>query len=87
MTVMVAPILGPTFGGWITETYSWRWIFYVNVPTGMLALWLVTGLVRDPAYLDEPRADARRKGLRFDWVGVGLPVLGFACLETLLSKG
>lgn len=87
MTVMVAPILGPTLGGWITEAYSWRWIFYINVPTGLLALLLVSWLIRDPEYLQEMRADVRRQGLRFDWVGVGLLVLGFACLETLLSKG
>jgi DHA2 family multidrug resistance protein len=87
MTVMVAPILGPTLGGWITETYSWRWIFYINVPTGLLALFMVHRLVRDPEYLEHMRADARRKGLRIDFVGIGLLVLGFACLETLLSKG
>ncbi len=87
MTVMVAPILGPTLGGWITETYSWRWIFYINVPVGLLALLMVTGLVHDPQYLTEMRADARRNGLRIDLVGIGLLVLGFACLETLLSKG
>jgi DHA2 family multidrug resistance protein len=87
MTVMVAPILGPTLGGWITETYSWRWIFYINVPIGVFAILMVHWLVRDPEYLQEMRADARRKGLRIDFVGIGLLAVGFACLETLLSKG
>ena len=84
---MVAPILGPTLGGWITETYSWRWIFYINVPIGLLALVMVTALVRDPAYLERAAGRRPADGLRVDCVGIGLLVLGFACLETVLSKG
>ena len=70
MGVVVAPILGPTLGGWITDSYSWRWIFFINVPIGVLSLLLVGLLIEDPPYL------ARAKGrVRIDYIGLGLFIL------------
>ncbi len=80
ITVVVAPALGPTLGGWITDTYSWRWIFLINVPVGALSLGL-TGLL-----LHDPQGAARRRP-RVDVLGFGLVTLGLGCLEVVLDKG
>ena len=81
MGVVVAPIIGPTLGGWITDSYSWRWIFYINIPFGLLALFLVNLNVEDPPYL--------RHGVRqaIDYLGFGLMTLWLASLQLLLDKG
>ncbi len=79
--VVVAPILGPTLGGWITDSYSWRWIFYINLPVGILALVMAQWLVEDPPYIQ------RNKSATIDYIGFGLLVLWLATLQILLDKG
>jgi DHA2 family multidrug resistance protein len=83
VTVVVAPILGPTLGGWLTDNYTWRWIFLINLPVGVIASFLVFRLVEDPPW--EKRLAAG--GLRIDYVGVGLLVLGVGALQIMLDKG
>jgi DHA2 family multidrug resistance protein len=87
MAVLVAPILGPTLGGWITDNFSWRWIFFINLPAGALSLVLNYFLLRDPDYLVAQREARRGQPLRFDYVGFGFLVLGLGCLEVVLDKG
>jgi DHA2 family multidrug resistance protein len=81
MGVVVAPILGPTLGGWITDNYSWRWIFYINLPIGILAALMVNALIDDPPYL-------KRVGLgNIDYIGFGLLGIWLATLQYMLDKG
>jgi DHA2 family multidrug resistance protein len=80
--IMFAPIIGPYLGGWITDNYSWRWIFYVNVPVGALTFFLVGLFVHDPVYLK-----ARRGQQASDWWGLGFLVLGVGCLQMMLDLG
>jgi MFS transporter, DHA2 family, multidrug resistance protein len=84
MAVVVAPAIGPTLGGWITDNYSWRWIFYINVPIGIISLYLTHKLVEDPPYLIAERAKGRP---RIDYPGLGLLVIGIGCLQMVLDKG
>ena len=79
--VVVAPILGPTLGGWITDSYSWRWIFYINLPVGILAILAAQWLVEDPPYIQ------RNKSATIDYVGFGLLAVWLATLQILLDKG
>src|SRR5436190_17737623 len=72
MGVVVAPIIGPTLGGWITDNFSWHWIFLINIPVGAMSLFLTSQLIHDPPYLQ--RMD--RKGASMDYVGFGLLVIG-----------
>src|ERR1700726_2703649 len=83
ITTICAPAIGPTLGGWITDNYSWRWIFYINVPVGILALILVYQLVDDPPYIT--RLKARISG--FDFIGFSLLTLGVGALQIALDKG
>src|SRR6266436_2236205 len=83
ITAVCAPALGPTLGGWITDNYSWRWIFWINLPVGFLALALVLRLVQDPPYLTE----RRRSGMRVDYMGFALLALGVGALQIMLDKG
>jgi MFS transporter, DHA2 family, multidrug resistance protein len=87
MAIMVAPILGPTLGGWITDNYSWRWIFFINVPVGVVSLFFSNMVLEDPAYLQEQRATRRGQPIRVDFIGLGLLALGLASLELFLAKG
>jgi len=80
---LVAPVLGPTLGGWITFNYSWRWIFFINLPVGVVTLFLVYRLVQDPPYLSR----LRRAGVKLDYVGIALLALGIGALQILLDKG
>jgi MFS transporter, DHA2 family, multidrug resistance protein len=84
MAVVVAPAIGPTLGGWITDNYSWRWIFYINVPIGFISLYLTHKLVEDPPYLIAERAKGRP---RIDYPGLGMLVIGIGCLQMVLDKG
>lgn len=85
MAVVVAPAIGPAFGGWITDNYSWRWIFYINVPISILSLYLTHKLVEDPPYLRVEQE--KRQGVNIDYVGLGLVSLGVGCLQLVLDKG
>src|SRR4051794_22904965 len=81
MGVVVAPIIGPTLGGWITDNYSWRWIFYINLPIGALAAFMANAFVEDPPYLKN------QKPGRIDYIGFGLMALGLSALELTLDLG
>src|SRR5579864_2433454 len=83
VTAIVAPSIGPTLGGWITDNYTWRWIFYINLPVGLIALFLVYRLIEDPEYLKALKG----KSLRVDYIGFGLLALGVGALQILLDKG
>jgi MFS transporter, DHA2 family, multidrug resistance protein len=87
IAVLVAPVLGPTLGGWITDSYSWRWIFYINLPIGVISLLLTQIVLRDPPYMIAQRAARRGKPLRVDFIGLGLVAIGLASLEVVLDKG
>ncbi len=86
MVIVAAPAIGPTVGGWITDNYQWRWIFYMNVPVGILSLLLVSHLIEDPAYLSEQIRKARRY-LSIDYIGIGLLALCLGSLQVVLDKG
>jgi MFS transporter, DHA2 family, multidrug resistance protein len=83
ITTICAPAIGPTLGGWITDNYSWRWIFYINVPVGILALILVYQLVEDPPYIARLKAGLSS----FDFIGFSLLTLGVGALQIVLDKG
>ena len=85
MAVVVAPAIGPTLGGWITDNYNWHWIFFINLPIGLLSLYLSNRMVEDPPFLKVRREQA--KTARVDFVGLGLVALGVGCLEFTLDKG
>jgi DHA2 family multidrug resistance protein len=83
VTVIVAPTIGPTLGGFITDNFSWRWIFFINIPVGILALFLVYRLIEDPPWAKRQAGAASR----IDYIGVSLLVLGVGALQILLDKG
>jgi MFS transporter, DHA2 family, multidrug resistance protein len=89
MAVVLAPSIGPTLGGWITDNYSWRWIFYINVPIGIISLLLTNHFVQDPDYIKEKIEEQRRshRRLHIDYIGIGLIALGIGCLQVVLDKG
>ena len=87
IAVIVAPTVGPTIGGWITDNYSWHWIFFINVPFGILSLFLVHWLVDEPEVLERERRERWAGGLKVDWVGFILIALIFGCLELVLDRG
>jgi DHA2 family multidrug resistance protein len=87
VAALFAPIIGPTLGGWITVDYDWRWIFYINVPVGLLALAACYYLVEDPEYLKKDTAEAAKSKSPFDGVGLALLVIAMAAWEVMLSKG
>jgi DHA2 family multidrug resistance protein len=81
IATVVAPILGPTLGGYITDDFSWRWIFFLNVPIGLLGLLGVAALVEDPPWV------ARRRAKGIDYIGIGLITLGLGCLQVAMDRG
>ena len=83
LTAVLAPTIGPTLGGWITFNYSWRWIFFINLPVGLAAATLVLRLVEDPPYLKRLRS----AGMKLDYIGIALLALGVGALQILLDKG
>jgi MFS transporter, DHA2 family, multidrug resistance protein len=83
MAVVVAPAIGPTLGGWITDNFSWHWIFFINLPVGLLSLFLTQRLVEDPPWL----AEEKDSGIKIDYIGLALIVMGVACFQIVLDKG
>jgi DHA2 family multidrug resistance protein len=81
MGIVVAPIIGPTLGGWITDNYSWRWIFYINVPVGILAALMTRTFIEDPPYIKQQRPG------RIDYIGFGLMAVALGTLQLVLDKG
>ena len=79
--IVVAPVLGPTLGGWLTDTYSWRYAFYINIPVGILAVIMIARFVHDPPYIKHAKVGA------FDNIGFGLLIVWTACLQIVLDKG
>jgi len=80
MGIVAAPILGPTLGGWLTDTYSWRWVFYINLPIGLASLIMISMFLYDPPYLQS-------RGLRVDLWGLGMLAVGMGALQIMLDKG
>ena len=83
ITAIVAPTVGPILGGWITFNYSWRWIFFINLPVGLLTLGLVLRLIEDPPYL----ARLKNAGVKLDYIGIALLTLGVGALQVVLDRG
>jgi DHA2 family multidrug resistance protein len=84
LAVVVAPTIGPWLGGWITDSFSWRWIFYINVPVGIISLILTSFLVSDPPYM---KRESLKRGFRIDYIGIGLISLGLGSMQIILDKG
>ena len=82
-TAIMAPTIGPTLGGWITFNYSWRWIFFINLPVGVITWFLVRRFVEDPPYLQRVRG----AGVKLDYLGIALLTVGIGALQILLDKG
>src|ERR1700722_9483273 len=78
--IVVAPILGPVLGGWLTDSYSWRWVFYINIPVGIASLVMTRLFIFDPPYI-------RRSGKGIDYWGIGMLALGIGALQVVLDKG
>jgi DHA2 family multidrug resistance protein len=87
VTVVVAPTMGPTLGGWLTDAYSWHWVFLINLPFACLSLFLVQTFLHEPKALEEERKQHRAKGLRIDGLGLGLIVVGLGSLQVVLDRG
>jgi len=79
--VVVAPVLGPTLGGWLTDTYSWRWAFYINIPVGAFAVFMISRYIEDPPYIKNARPG------KFDGIGLGLLAVWLGALQIILDKG
>src|SRR5216110_1547301 len=78
--IVVAPILGPVLGGWLTDSYSWRWVFYINIPVGVASLVMTKMFIFDPPYLS-------REKRRIDYWGIGMLAVGIGSLQFVLDKG
>ena len=79
--VVVAPVLGPTLGGWLTDNYSWRWAFWINIPIGLIAILLITRYIKDPPYIKNANEG------KLDYIGLGLLAVGLGCMQIILDRG
>jgi MFS transporter, DHA2 family, multidrug resistance protein len=86
LTVVTAPAVGPTLGGWLTDAYSWHWCFLINLPVGLLSLVLVQLFVVEPEALKQDRKRMLAGGLKVDYIGFGLVALGFGALQIMLDR-
>jgi len=87
LAALLAPVVGPTLGGWITDSYSWRWVFFINIPVGLIAFAACYALLHDPDYLVRERKALKKQPLHFDAVGLSLLVMVMVSWEVVLSKG
>jgi MFS transporter, DHA2 family, multidrug resistance protein len=88
MAIVTAPAIGPPLGGWITDSFSWRWVFFINIPIGVISLILTSRVVSDPPEFKREVEQARKAGkLSIDYIGIALVAIGFACLEVVLDRG
>src|SRR5262249_45924324 len=86
IAIVTSPVIGPKLGGWITDNYSWRWVFFINIPIGLVSLLLSSTLLSDPPQFRAARL-ANKAKLRIDYMGILLVADGFGCLEVVLDKG
>jgi len=88
MAIVTAPAVGPPLGGWITDSFSWRWVFFINVPIGIISLVLTSRLLSDPPEFKREVEAARQSGrMKVDYLGILLIAIGFSCLEVVLDRG
>jgi len=87
LAALLAPVIGPTLGGWLTDEYQWRWVFLINVPIGLFAFAACYALLRDPDYLTKERAELKKRPFHFDSIGLSLLVIVMVSWEVMLSKG
>jgi len=87
LAVVVAPAIGPTLGGYITDNFDWRWIFYLNVPICLLSLFLTSRIVEDPPWVEKQVKESQKGGMKLDFLGFGLLAITFGALEFVLDKG
>jgi len=87
LAVVVAPAIGPTLGGYITDNFDWRWIFFLNVPICILSLYLTHRIVEDPPWVEKQVKESQKGGIKLDFLGFGLLGLTFGSLEFVLDKG
>src|SRR3984957_11288299 len=88
MAIVTAPAIGPPLGGWITDSFSWRWVFFINIPIGIISLILASRMVSDPPEFKREVEQARKAGkLSIDYIGIALVAIGFAFLEFVLDRG
>src|SRR6201986_643028 len=87
LAALLAPVVGPTLGGYLTDQYDWRWVFLINVPFGLVAFAGCYAILRDPDYLVKEREELKRQPFRFDAIGLALLVVVMVCWEVMLSKG
>ncbi|MFZ0420603.1 MAG: DHA2 family efflux MFS transporter permease subunit [Candidatus Sulfotelmatobacter sp.] len=88
MAIVTAPAVGPPLGGWITDSFSWRWVFFINVPIGIISLVLTSRLLSDPPEFKREVEAARQAGrMKVDYLGILLIAIGFSCLEVVLDRG
>ncbi len=87
LAVVVAPAIGPTLGGWITDNFDWRWCFYINIPVAIVSLFLTSRIVEDPPHIVEEVKRVQKQGLNLDYFGFALLAVGFGSLEFVMDKG